>query len=251
MPLIAFAAALPAAAQQRQQTADTLTVIVDGRLIDDTQKVPVAGATVQLLRRDSSVLVSVVSDTAGRFRLATMTAGPYRLRAERLGYETAVTAVLDWEPGTRLAVDFLLSVNAVVLDPIVVNSVSLAPAVHYRAVGMDDFYRRMVNWSRGNQGIFLTRDSLARYEAGHTITSVLGRFPGVNYAGPGRLMMRGGCTPRYFVNGAPFTPMPGSSIDEMFAPEALEAVEIYTGSAVPGDFFGRGCGVIAFWTRRS
>ena len=104
---------------------------------------------------------------------------------------------------------------------------------------------------RAGTGTFLTRDSLARFETtGAGTAGMLGQFRGVRYEGSGRVTMRDGCTPRYYVNGAPFTPMAGMTI-EQFPPAELEAVEIYVGTSVPAEFFGGGCGVVVLWTRRT
>jgi hypothetical protein len=102
----------------------------------------------------------------------------------------------------------------------------------------------------------MTRDSIAAWEHLST-TAMLATLRGVVAESPGQVTMRG-CSGgafqgsvRYFVDGAPFELGPGQSIDNFFPPDQLEAVEVYTGQNVPADFFGRSCGVVVLWQRRS
>jgi hypothetical protein len=248
---IALAVLAQFAARAAAQDADATQAVIDGRLLDDRTRAPLGTGSIQLLRTDSSVVVTVFADSAGAFRIAIDAAGTYRLRAERLGYETATSGPIALTRGETIALDFLLSATAVLLDPIVVTATRREPASHYASLGMQEFYRRMRQRERAGTGTFLTRDSLARFETtGAGTAGMLGQSHGVQYAGSGRVTMRDGCTPRYYVNGAPFTPMPGMTI-EMYPPAELEAVEIYVGTAVPGEFFGGNCGVVVLWTRRT
>jgi hypothetical protein len=224
--------------------------VIDGRLLDVDTGAPIAQGSIQLLRADGSAVQTALSDSAGRFRVQMASAGTYRLRAERLGYQTATSPPLSLQQGDTLGVDFQLSARAVVLEPLVVRTESRAEASRYAAIGMTDFYRRMMRFTRASGGTFLPRDTIARYENGASTSRMLSRVPGINLVGSSSIAMRNGCTPRYYLNGAPYTVM-GGTLDTLFAPETLEAVEVYVGTAVPGEFFGGNCGVIVLWTRRT
>jgi hypothetical protein len=225
--------------------------IVSGRLIDDGSRLPVAQGAIHLLKSDHTLLSTVLTDTLGRFRIVAPGPGPYRLRAERLGYRTATSDPLHFELGDTLAVDFLVSPSAVLLSPIVVTGSARTTEARYAALGMGDFYRRMMRFERGGKGVYMTRDSLARHEGrGASTSRVLSIVPGVQSLASGNITMRDDCTPRFFLDGAPYTLL-GASLDLMLPLEMLEAIEVYVGSAVPGEFFGGNCGAVVFWTRRT
>jgi hypothetical protein len=123
---------------------------------------------------------------------------------------------------------------------------TLAP--YYAARGMDDFYRRMMTMERAISGQFMTRDSIAQWE-GSTTTHMLMQFRGIDVRSASQILMRN-CRPRIYADGIEYELMPGDRIEDVFPPHMLEAVEVYVGQNVPGEFFGRSCGVIVFWRRR-
>ena len=232
-----------AAAQQ----ASTVEQIILGRLIDDASRQPVANGTIRLLRADSSVVLSVVTDSLGRFRIATRSVGTHLLRAEHIAYKTATSPAIPLALRDTMRLDFHVLPTATLLSPIIVRAQrTLAP--YYAARGMSDFYRRMMTMERAISGQFMTRDSIARWE-GSTTTSMLMNFRGVDVRSAREILMRN-CRPRIYADGIEYQLLPGETIEDVFPPHQLEAVEVYVGQNVPGDFFGRGCGVIAFWRRR-
>jgi hypothetical protein len=101
---------------------------------------------------------------------------------------------------------------------------------------------------RALSGQFLTRDSIARWD-NSTATDMLTNLRGIETRGAGSIWMRN-CRPRIFADGLEYQLMQGETIDGAFPPHLLEAVEVYVGQNVPGEFFGRACGVIVFWRRR-
>jgi hypothetical protein len=229
------------------QEGRTIEQVILGRLIDDATRAPVANGTIRLLRADSSVVVSVVSDTAGRFRIATRNVGVHRLQAEHVGYRTAVSPPLQLALRDTLRLDFHVLVNATLLSPIIVRAErTLAP--YYAARGMDDFYRRMMTMERALSGQFMTRDDLEKWE-NSTTTHMLMEFRGVDVRSARDIRMRN-CAPRIYADGVEHQLLPGETLEQAFPPHMLEAVEVYVGNSVPGEFFGRSCGVIVFWRRR-
>jgi hypothetical protein len=119
---------------------------------------------------------------------------------------------------------------------------------------MEEFYSRM---SRLNErGDFLTRDTIAAYDAkGYTTSQMLQHFSTrVAQAYDGNIQLGGIgaariCTPRYYVNGNE-QPME-TRLDSEYPPGSLEAVEVYTRPTIPAEY-GRGfpCGVVVLWIRR-
>jgi hypothetical protein len=68
--------------------------VVRGRLVDASADRPVASAFVQLLDARDVRVAGALTDSMGGFVLQARTAGEYRLRAERLGYESVMSPVL-------------------------------------------------------------------------------------------------------------------------------------------------------------
>jgi hypothetical protein len=235
-------------AERQQQTP--AGPLINGRLVDNETRKSIAQGAIQLLLDDTVLVETVLTDGAGQFRLSPAKAGTFRLRAERLGYQTALSPRLTLQQNDTLGVDFHLSAKAILLSPIIVKTSARPHLAQYEAIGMGDFYRRMMRWERGGSGTFMTRALISSYENGGSTSRMLTRANGVNLDGTGAIMMRDRCSPRYYLNGVPYTIM-GGTLDTLFPPEMLEAVEVYVGSAVPGDFFGGNCGVIALWTRRT
>lgn len=72
----------------------------------------------------------------------------------------------------------------------------------------------------------------------------------------GQVLLRGGCTPSYFIDGflVPPDAVIAGQINPMalLPPENLEAVEVYVQPRIPAEFFqgGRPCGVVSLWTRK-
>jgi hypothetical protein len=222
--------------------------IILGRLIDDATRSPVSGGTIRLLRADSSVVLSVIADSAGRFRIATRRTGPHRLRAEHIAYQTATSPEIVLVLRDTIRLDFHVMVGATLLSPIVVRA-ERTLAHYYAARGMEDFYRRMMTagFRSAFSGQFLTRDSIEAWWEGTTTTHMMTQFRGVNVSGDGIFMRN--CAPRLFVDGVEYQLM-GQRLNDAFPPHLLEAVEVYVGAAVPGEFFGRSCGVVVLWRRR-
>jgi hypothetical protein len=111
---------------------------------------------------------------------------------------------------------------------------------------MDAFFSRMANWSAF--GEFITLDELNEYDRRNYTLSEIIR----NKA----LGSPHGCSSgtRYFLNGVEYIPATGFSLDDMFLPRHLEAMEIHTAPAIPTELgIGPGfiCRAIVLWTRRS
>lgn len=111
--LLACCAVAPALAAQA----------VRGTLREETSNQPIEGGLAQLL--DSSrVVASAVSDAQGRFHLVAPAAGPYRLRALRIGYRPWTSDRFTLAPGEERALALVVPAVAVVLDEIVASAAS-------------------------------------------------------------------------------------------------------------------------------
>jgi hypothetical protein len=91
--------------------------IVTGRLMDVNANRPVAAAFIQLLDSAGVRRAGAITDSIGRFALKAKAAGAYRLRAERLGYESVTSPVLRLG-ATPLNYTFELNPRALVLPAV-------------------------------------------------------------------------------------------------------------------------------------
>jgi len=92
--------------------------VVRGEVIDEATEEPIVAVDVAVLAEDDEVLRRVTSDGNGRFILGTQDPGEYRLRAERLGYETVITDPLQLQRDSVVEVVIRLSSDVIVLEPL-------------------------------------------------------------------------------------------------------------------------------------
>jgi hypothetical protein len=217
---------------------------VAGQLLDATTRQPIASATMSLLS-EKATITSVITDSAGAFVLRAPQPGSFRLHAERIGYRAAETPPLELAADDTLRVEFRLSVEAVALNPITVIGYSRRPTGQ-----LGGFYDRM----RRGFGEFITREQIDAQSAIQT-TDLLRRLAGVHLIpsrrGTGYIVqLRGGCSPRVFLDGLPIQLL-GMTIDDLIRPMELEGIEVYRGPGeLPAEFAYGACGAIVLWTRR-
>jgi hypothetical protein len=221
---------------------------IRGNLVDAETGKPVEAGSVLLLERDSTRLAAeaVRTDSAGGFLLTAAKPGPYRLRAERLGYRSSVSPPLVLTEGDTLDVEFRLSTQVVMLKPIVVRG-------RKHPVFLSAFYQRA---EKGGFGKYVMREQIERQNPRVT-TDILRRIPGIllhpSRTGIGNaISVRGGCSPTIWVDGVRVR-LFDQTVDEIVLPGELEGIEVYRGGAdLPVEYGGvtGGCAAIVFWTRR-
>jgi hypothetical protein len=219
---------------------------VRGRLLDAETDAAIAGGTVTLLSQDSLPLQSALSDETGTFLLQAPEAGGYRLFAERIGYRSAASPIIEMEARDTLTVEYRLSTEAVLLRPVTVVAYTGRPDGV-----LGGFYERM---ERGGFGTFISREQI---EQRHPIypSDLLRTVPGVQiiptWWGRAVVLMRGRCVPQIYLDGMRIA---SGSIDDLVTPMDLEGIEVYRGLAgLPVEFAGPAstCGAIVLWTRRT
>ncbi|MBB4636250.1 carboxypeptidase regulatory-like domain-containing protein [Longimicrobium terrae] len=261
---------LPAAAQSW----------VSGRLMDSRDGGPVARGSVVLLTDGGRFQREVQTDSLGVFWFDGVTPGRFRLRASRVGYNTAQSGYLNLSHNDTVVVDIRVSVTEVLLDPVTV----VARSAPRSSAMLRGFYDRK---ERG-MGRYLTRDHIQARNAS-VVSDLLLTIPGVRSGGwqPGGRQLffsrairsgPGGCPVQFFVDNVhvnrtsgvaalgssrlaardtigmsqgsdPFQP----SIDEIVDPQAVEGIEVYPGlGSVPAEFSSpeARCGTVVIWTRR-
>jgi len=222
---------------------------IKGVVLEGSTSNPVIGATVEMLRADSTAVGTVTSDEQGWFELDVPSGGTYLLRPSHPSY---VAAGLDSVPvGEHEIVSVVLRMGAaaIPIERLVVTARS--------GDRLAAFYRRAE--SEGF-AYFLEREEIEKRRAALP-TRLVQMMPGIRIAydpdGRSDLIMmrgiRGQCPATVLLDGLPVAQDIGMSIDEFTSPELLEGVEIYPPNvALPQELpvIQNDCGVVAFWSRR-
>src|SRR5262245_18467131 len=98
---------------------------IEGTL-KDQQGAVLPGATVTVVKEESGVSRSAVSDAEGRYRLLGLAPGRYRLKAELQGFAAAEIGNIDLTIGRSVEHDFVMGIQAME-ETVTVSGVS--PAV--------------------------------------------------------------------------------------------------------------------------
>jgi hypothetical protein len=134
------------------------------------------------------------------------------------------------EAGDSLAVEFLISTEAVLLQPLTVVAASTRPQGL-----LGGFYERM---ERGGFGSFINRDEIEKRQPIYP-SDLLRTIPGVQVVptwwGRALVVMRGRCIPQIYLDGMR---VGSASIDELVSPFELEGIEVYRGIETPAEFSG-------------
>jgi hypothetical protein len=265
----AMAASLPAVSGAQ--------TVVQGHLVDDGSNAPLGGGQVVLVGSEGRAQRRVTTDLTGRFSFQDITPGPFRMRASKLGFETAVTPYIQTENGDTVVVEVRLARGAVLLAPVTV----VARSRPRPSIQLEGFYDRM----EAGFGYFITRDDIQRRNASY-ISDLIMTVPGMRLGGTtvgGRrtvvstraLRGWGSCPVQVFVDGfhmnrrgvsrveavmdstggAIFNEEsdPNFSIDDHIVPNSIEGMEVYKGTSdVPAEFWTPDamCGTVVIWSRR-
>ncbi|MGH7446416.1 MAG: TonB-dependent receptor, partial [Longimicrobiales bacterium] len=233
-------------------------VLIEGRVIAEDGRIPVASAEVRLMQQNGRVLQRTETRADGKFDFSVRPVPAMRLHVQRQGYKTTTTPLLLLDHRTYFQVEVTLDTEAVLLAPLEVlawSEVSTSPF-------LDNFRRRVGN----GMGIYITRADIEERRP-VLVSDLLRTVPGVSVesAGSGtRPVVTFGrarardCVTQIFVDGfLANRRVPGGSddvrLDDMVSPGSVEGIEIYRGrSTIPPEFLNAdaSCGVIAVWTRR-
>ena len=94
---------------------------IRGELVEETLNAPIEGAFVVLVDEDGEQVVAMLTNAVGRFVLEAPSPGRYRLKAERIGYQSYTSADLDLELGQVLDYRMTMPVRPVELAQISVE----------------------------------------------------------------------------------------------------------------------------------
>lgn len=211
---------------------------------------PIPGVTLELLSAGRQV-AHTVSDSAGSFILRGTSDGTYRIRASRIGYATLETGSFQAAAASRMLVNLTLLETVLEMTPILVEAARRQPGVP------PEFARRRALAAQDGRGVFLTQEELEQQWARplsvvllssarplpHTYTGNRGSF----------VLGDAQCSAAVFFNGVlvqegTFGLFP---FDELFRPDMLSGVEIYTRGQVPLEYGGAmgACAAVVLWSR--
>jgi iron complex outermembrane recepter protein len=153
-----------------------------GGTVRDTKNVPVPFATVALLRPDSTLLTGTLADAEGRYELADIQPGTYRLAASMVGFQPAKAIAITM--GTLpLAHDFVLAEAVTTLGEVQVRA-----ARPFLEVSAD---RTVLNV----EGSIVAAGTMA--------SDVLRRAPGVTIDNQGNISLKGKANVLVLLDGKP------------------------------------------------
>jgi hypothetical protein len=244
------------------QTAAQTTAI-GGRVVDFATEAGIGSARVELLDAGGRRVAAATADSAGGFIFRGVRPGLYRLAAESLGYQRAVTPEFAAADEGPVGVIVRLAVGAVPLAPL---EVTTRPIRLHPNPGLADLYRRA---ERGMGGTFVMREELEQRSPANVI-DLLYEIPGFTFLVTNQVLVsnRAQCGPAVYLDGRNIIenktrPAPGDragyhpnesfkAVNSVPAID-LEAVEVYASAAsVPAEYAGANamCGVIALWSKR-
>ncbi len=218
--------------------------LVLGSVVDLAEGTAVSQAVVRLFLLESertSPYREGLTDPDGRFRLAYVPPGRYRLHIQALGYRilSEEVEIPNLQP---VEIRIELTPEALEIDPIVITTASR------RSLEREGFFERR----RMNLGHIYIRDEILE-RAGSNVSDVLRHIAGVSLEPLGRgaegvdVRFRGGCVPDIIVDGV--ETIPGIPLDQLVALHEIEALEVYRGPTAPSRFRPNQCGTIVVWTR--
>jgi hypothetical protein len=215
--------------------------------IRDSSGTAVVGASVQADGGD----VVARTDSAGRFRIASLDPGKTTFNVRRLGF-TPHTFEVTLRPASVDSVAVTMAAAVALLDAIKANA---SARLQYQYI--EDFYKRR---AKGGGGFFVTRDDIEVHHSS-LLSDALRFAPNVRITRPGSSRSGGGlrfninnskaydCPPQIWVDGRRIR---GAEVDDYPAGD-VEAVELYAGPAsVPSQFslsLNTTCGTVLIWTR--
>jgi hypothetical protein len=237
--LVAGVFTAPAAVAQERGGILVVGWVTDAVSSLPMPSIPVRLVPVQVEAEEGGPTRETVTDTEGRFRIADLRPGRYRLEVGAFGYSTIVQE-MTIRGASPFEIRAGLVPQAVELAPVVVTS------MRSPRLAASGFYDRR---TRG-MGDFLDRDQIEDRFASRT-SDLFNLLAGVQVrptqAGTqGLVTLRGGCRPDIIIDGINLGPNVG--VDDVLTPTDLEGVEVYRGAATPIQYSRSTCGAIVFWT---
>ena len=195
---------------------------VRGVLLDGITTRPVAQARIGLLDSLGTEVASVVTDSSGRFLLASPRPGQYRMSIRRIGYEPATTGAISFQRSKVWQLTLELAPLAAELEPVTIRERT------GRQWAVDGFRERQAL----GQGIFVDHLDILAQDPVY-IADLFRGMPGMKIeltrGGPTVESQKGrGCL-KMFVNWMPLESLSenGHRTMELPPPKEVMGVEVY------------------------
>jgi hypothetical protein len=233
--------------------ADSVVAVVNDS--SDAKGAPPA----PMLRRGSARVSGVVHNDKGKpvanaqvmvpgtgIDARTLETGTFALSGLPSGTQTVEVRAIGFEP-KRVAVD-LTRERLTTLDVVLDRPVQTLDAIKVYGQGnvaMAQFQRRL----KAGWGHILTPADIARRNA-FQVSDLFRTIPGVRVSptrGFGNRILIRGCAPTVYFNGMRMDDQASSEIDMLASASEVTAVEVYTASERPAEFFGNSCGTVVLW----
>lgn len=130
---------------------------VRGRLLDASSAEPVAGALIVLVSPEGAELASTVTSARGTYHLRAPGAGRFRLRAERIGFESSLSDEITLLAGQTETAELLASSSAIVLPVLAVESESEC------RVRPEEGYVTYALWEEARKALEITEKTAAAF----------------------------------------------------------------------------------------
>jgi hypothetical protein len=221
---------------------------VVGVVLDNEEETPLSDAAVILgpVPGGPPGAGTRITDEEGRFYFLDVPPGRYALTVELLGYQPLNDSLMV-DPSSAHRLLLRLSVSAIPLEPVVVVVSPWRPGL------MEDIEERRER----RRGTFIMREEIKERNP-LAVSDLLRVVPGLEFIKDPRTGyhfhlqrgtdLGGPCRMPVWVNGIRLHPE--LAIDHLLSPEAVEAVEVYTGVADTPIQYGPGdCGAVLVWTR--
>ena len=226
---------------------------IHGVVVEDSMRVPIAAATVRLIRADGLIAATSQTNSAGVFVLRPPVTGPFVLRLEHPSYRPTTADSVLLERDETMLVELRMARAAIPLEPLIVRAISTAR--------LGGFYERR---ARRGFGTFFTASDIEQQPRAQ-VTDVLWGVQGVNIVRMARnatgisssnmILTRYAardCAADIYIDGIYIQQHPSYGVDDFLKPDMIEGVEVYPDAAsLPPQFDrpGDDCGVVAFWTK--
>ncbi len=238
--IVALCSLLPAQGAEAQGGGEPGRVV--GRVVDQETGDPLPRAQLEVLGTE----IQGPASPDGRFMLPLMSPGEVEIRFTHPGYLPRIEALEIVEGQTMDLRVALVSDTIFQLEPIAVE-------VRSRVLERRGFYERR---SQGYSATYFTRQDIEARDPTN-LSELFVDIPGMRLVpggldGPQLVFTRatnfndsGVCRPALFMDGV----KSGIRLyDMILEPAHVEGVELYVGSAIPGQFNDT-CGAVLVWTR--
>jgi hypothetical protein len=177
------------------------------------------------------------TDSTGTFALTGLPSGTQTLDVRAIGFEPK-----------RLVID-LTPARLTTLDVVLGRRVQTLAAVRVYGTGssrLAEFQRRL----KSGWGHILTPGDIEKRNP-LSVSDLFRTMAGVQVV-PTRgfghaVLLRGGCLPTVYLNGARMSDDAAKNIDEFVSPNEITAVEVYNAASRPAEFWGNDCGTVVLW----